>query len=530
MLKKNLLISILAAFAIAMPGRAQTDYLNAMGLPELRATTNLNGAGIRVAQPEANETGGNPPAFEINPAAVGQPSGLFSYYSLLGSATGYPNAVGVESSHGNTVAGLFYGPAVGVATNLAHVDSFDADYFINACIVSNLVAYNAAIVNQSFVDTDTNSQSAYDDAYDNYALQHKILFVSGAGNLGLTGPRVLPPSTSYNGISVSAYYGGINYGGIGPTPYGGRCKPDLTGLSQFTSASTPLVSGAAALLMQGALRGDGGGDTNSAVDMRTIKAVLLNGAVKPAGWTNSSVSPLDARHGAGLVNVFNAWQQLAGGRQASLVSSLVNTGAAHPPTGATGTVTTLSGWDFRTNTSSVAPGLDSVQHYYFNVSNANPAATFNLTATLVWNRQINQSAINNLNLFLYNCANSNLVACSTSLVDNVEHIYQPSLPPGRYDLQVWKAGGTGIVSTAEPCALAFAFVPSPTLALTGGANPALTWPQYPAGFLVEARTNLASGAWSTNGVPALTLTNGLNSIRLNPTNAAQFFRLRSPSF
>ena len=39
--------------------------------------------------------------------------------------------------------------------------------------------------------------------------------------------------------------------------------------------------------MQAGLRGDGGSDTNAAADMRTIKALLLNGAVKPADWTNS---------------------------------------------------------------------------------------------------------------------------------------------------------------------------------------------------------------------------------------------------
>ncbi len=532
MLKQFFPIAVILTFELVMPAESQTEFQNAIGIPALRAvTTNLNGAGIRVAQPEANQNGGNPPyAFEVSPAYVGQPTNLFTYYSRLGSATGFTNGVGVESSHGDSVAGIFYGAASGTATNLAHVDNFDADYFINACIVSNLVSFNAAVVNQSFVDSDTNSQSAYDDAYDNYSLQHKILFISGAGNIGMTGPRVLPPSTSYNGISVSAYYAGTNYGGIGPTPAGGRCKPDLTGYSPFTSTSTPLVSGAAALLMQGALRGDGGADTNSADDFRTIKALLLNGAVKLIGWTNSSSSPLDARHGAGLLNVFNSYEQLTGGKQGSIISNLVSTGAAHPPTGANGTVTALSGWDFRTNTSSSSPGKDSIHHYYFNITNANSSVKFSVAATLVWNRQLNQPTINNLNLFLYNTANSNLVLCSTSLVDNVEHIYQNNLSPGRYDLQVWKAGGSGMVSASEPYALAWQFVSAPALTISGGANPALTWPLYPAGFLIEAQTNLSSGTWSTNGFSTPDITNGLNSIQLSTTNAAQFFRLRSPNF
>jgi hypothetical protein len=189
----------------------------------------------------------------------------------------------------------------------------------------------------------------------------------------------------------------------------------------------------------------------------------------------------------------------------------------------------LSGWDFNTNTSSTSPARDHVNHYFFNVSNNVTAATFTATATLVWNRQQNQTDINNLDLFLYNCANSNLVMCSTSLVDNVEHVFVPKLAAGRYDLQVWKAGGTGIVSTAEPYALAFAFT-SPTLALAkAGTNLNLTWPFYPAGFVVEANTNLLlSGGWNTNQLSPPVFTNGQNTLLLNATNAAQFFRLRQP--
>jgi hypothetical protein len=290
------------------------------------------------------------------------------------------------------------------------------------------------------------------------------------------------------------------------------------------------VAGAAALLLQAARRGDGGNDTNAATDPRTIKALLLNGAVKPLGWTNGNATPLDARYGAGVVNVLNAYQQLFGGKSGSVVSNLVNLGAAHPPTGATGTVPVLSGWDSGTNTSQLAPGRDAIYHYYFNVTNGNPAAKFTATATLVWNRHQNQTAINNLNLFLYNCANGNLVLCSTSLVDNVEHIYTNNLAPGRYDLQVWKAGGVGIVSATEPYALAWAFTPAPVVTMNGGISPALTWPVYPAGFLVEAATNLTAPVWSTNNLTAAVITNRMNSLMLNTTNANRFFRLRSPNF
>jgi hypothetical protein len=305
-----------------------------------------------------------------------------------------------------------------------------------------------------------------------------------------------------------------------------RCKPDITAITDATSISAALVSAAAAILQQGALRGDSGADTNIATDLRVTKALLLNGAVKPADWTNSNSSPLDARYGAGVVNVFNSWNQLTGGRHSAIVSNTVSLNAAHPPTGATGSVSVLSGWDFATNTSSA--GSDAIRHYYFNVSNSVASVKFSATATLVWHRHLGKTNINNLNLFLYSCANSNLVLGSTSTVDNVEHLWTNSLPQGRYDLQVWKAGGS-TVTTNEAYALAWEFLPPPVLAIAGRTNAVLTWPAYPAGYGLEARTNLLAGAWSTNGFGVPLVTNTLNNYPLTATNAAQFFRLHKPS-
>jgi hypothetical protein len=122
------------------------------------------------------------------------------------------------------------------------------------------------------------------------------------------------------------------------------------------------------------------------------------------------------------------------------------------------------------------------------------------------------------------------VSVSTSRVDNVEHLYLPQLPAGHYDLQVLKNGGTNQVSTDEAYALAWEFV-APTIQLTRiGTNSNLNWPVYPAGFRAETRTNLLTSGWQTNGLSAATLTNGQNNIRLNTTNAVQFFRLRRPNF
>jgi hypothetical protein len=526
----NFFIGISAAIILTSATRAQD--LNTIGVVALRMlTTNLDGTGIRVAQPEADyDLVTN---FEVNPATTGQPGGLFTYLYTGGSATNFPNGFSSESGHADQVAQIFYG-VTGVATNVAHVDNIEAnDFYTNYIANFSLPSIGDRIVNQSFTfgALSTNDQQSVDSQYDNYAVQNKILFVSAVNNFGTVPPNsinVCAPGTSYNCIGVGAYANSTYYNSLGPTIDNGRCKPDITALSGATSFSTPQVSGAAAILLQAGLRGDGGSDTNSAADLRTIKALLLNGAVKPIGWTNVPPQPLDTNYGAGVLNILNSYEQLAGGKNNFISATTFSTGNAHPPDGASGTISNLSAWDLNTNTSSSS--LDSVNHYYFNAGNTtNFNSNFILTATLVWNRHKNKTAINNLDLFLFNAANSDLIASSTSLVDNVEHIFLPRLASGRYDLQVWKAGGA-FVSAGETYALAWEFL-SPTLAATkNGTNLALTFPIYPAGFLVEATTNLLPPInWSTN-LPSPLFTNNQNYLLLNTTNSVQFFRLRRPNF
>ena len=317
--------------------RAST--LDDIGMTALRiVATNVDGTGIRVAQVEVSGNSDNL-SWEVNPAAVGQPIGLFTYTSGNGTATTYPNPIGTTWWHAENVGNDFYGIPSGVATNVAHVDNYEVNYFLSTYVeVPSPPNSGAAIVNQSFsfgTSLTVSGQQVIDLDYDRASAQNKTLFVSAVDN----GGNVHAPGTSYNGIGVAAY-GPNAKSSIGPTLDNGRCKPDLTAPSpDYTSFSTPVVAGAAAVLMQVALRGDGGNDTNSAADMRTIKALLLNGAVKPSGWTNSSTMPLDARYGAGVLNIFNSYKQLTGGKHSFIVATTVATGGAHPPTGATGTGT-----------------------------------------------------------------------------------------------------------------------------------------------------------------------------------------------
>ena len=504
---------------------ARATNLDTIGVTLLRQVDpTLNGGGVRVAQVEAPYyTTPTPPyAFEVIPSAVGQPATRFTYYSDLGTATTYPNSIGVNSDHATSVGGNFFGNAgavdLGVATNVTHVDNYEYSYFIDNKIYPTSAAIPAVVVNQSFNFTSP-IQSTYETAYDNYVVSHKTSFITGAGNGGPIESNL--PATSFNGIAVGVTDGNSSYG---PTA-DGRSKPDITSPgSGATSFSTPHVSGAATILVQAGARNDGGSATSStATNPITIKALLLNGAIKPADWTNGPVTPLDARYGAGIVNVFNSWKQLKGGLHTSNETNTVTSGNPHPPGASVSNQPSLLGWNH--GAISTTATQDKIIHYYFNLTNSNPC-TF--TATLVWNRQNNQAAINNLDLFLYNAANSNLVLSSISAVDNVEHLFLPQLAPGRYDLQVVKRGSATQVSQSETYALAFEmFCVKLNLAVTNG-NLALSWTNSPTGFrLVSAASLNPPAPWATVG-NAVVMTNGLNLVSVPITGTNQFFRLQRP--
>ena len=409
----------------------------------------LTGAGIPIAQVEASS-----PDWQVNPNVPRPLACQMSWVCGSGCSTNFPNALGTESSHADEVGRLCFS----VAPGIAQLDNYEASYFTST-IIPNEVSITARIVNQSFAYFARNTR--VDQQYDNYAAKYNVLFVSGAGNSGW----VRSPSTAYNGISVAAYGGSSS---VGPST-DGRCKPDITAPATMTSFSTPLVSGAAALLMQAGV-----------TDIRLIKALLLNGAQKPSDWTNCPASPLDPRYGAGIVSVFNSWSQLRSGQQ-----------AAGP------TITARRGWDVGTI------GSNEVRRYSFDVR----ASSF--TATLVWIRHYASTNINNLDLFFRN-ASAEIITRSESVLDNVEHIYMPTLASVEYVLEL-----SG--DAEETYALAFDFGPStpPRLSqwtVTGEPNQR---------YLIETTTDFRLWSpWFTN----LTSTAGIFEFVPETHGSVRFFR------
>ena len=487
-------LALAAAFATTHAVQANTTF-DQIGLTQLQSIApNINGTGVNVAQVEASVSSTTQNAFEPNPANLST-NAQFTFIDSSGIASGSYNSADA-SWHAEYVASLFYGGAgAGVAPDVSHVYVYAESYYYNTLYAGTAPINSSSgaapsVVNQSFIYPGvTSSTSAYlDQIWDNYAAEYNTLFVTAIGDgqttSTTTASYVNAPADMYNGIAVGAFtgIGGTPSTWVGPT-WDGRSAPDLIAPGSYTSYTAPLVSGSAALLIQAGNADVGGTATAAAAtDIRTVKALLLNGATKIQGWTNSytansgtytynattanATTPLDPRYGSGMVNVYNSYENLAGGEHSysattsSAISSFTSNTAA-PAASFTGTaITATSGWNLASITATSKS--NAVENYDFNLPGTS-VNSWDLTATLTWNKDYQANGINHLMLFLLNSSGQE-VASSTSMLDNLQQINVNSalgmttLAPGQYDLAVEMLGGSNLISSSETYALAWNFV------------------------------------------------------------------------
>lgn len=486
----------------------------------------LDGSGLRVAQVEASESL-TVERYQASPAAASQNSAKFSFFD---TASRYPTSgvfdANKQSGHSDRVANNFYDTNTGLATDMSEILVFNANNFFNE-IINGGPDINARVINQSFVFGDSVNNPLIEVLYDNYAANNNTLFVNGLNNG--TNTVITPPASAYNGIAVGRE--DLNHS-QGPTD--GRSKPELIAPGSAASFATPYVAGSAALLMEAAnspLEQGGAGTASSASNYKTIKALLLNGAVKDFAWSHTDTQPLDSSRGAGLLNVNNSHLQLQGGKHSPTVSSS-NRGSTSPVPSSTqsGNVSSLIGWNFSTITNTSV--RSRVDNYYFDVP-ASTSALYDISATLVWERQAGQTDVNNLDLILYDVNTGLVVEQSISSVDNVEHIYKKDLPAGRYALQVFKVA-SGNVTSSEDYALAFNYsIPAPdapTLLNAEVLSPtsiALTWTDNSndeLNFELQ-RSTLAGRAYSTIAtLPANTISYTDSGLA---TNTRYYYRVKA---
>ncbi len=530
-------LATVAGISLSGAGARADTTFQEMGLNQLQqAAPGLTGAGVAVAQVEASVSSSTENAFEPNPSGVGANPALFTFINSNGvSSASYSGSYG--SWHANNVAAIFYGSS-GVSTGVSAVYVYAENWYYDTMYLkySPIASSNGqapAVVNQSFMMPGMNSGESqyYDNTWDHYAALYNVLYVTaiGDGQTTSTSPvsYINPPADSYNGIAVGVYTGAETNGiyspstgaqatWVGPT-WDGRSKPDLVAPAPsqgpWTSYTAPEVSGVATLMEQAGRGTDlsgpvglGSSDaaivaqgstayTTDATDIRTVKALLLNGAVKPVGWTNSytvnngtytynavstnATTPLDPRYGSGVVNAYNSYENLAGGEHnyssatSQSIAALPSV-TSSPTANVSGSVSeaasatnpsTIAGWNLATIAATSTS--NAVENYDFNL-NGTSVNSWDLTATLTWNKDYNASGINHLMLFLLNSSGQQ-VAGSTSMLDNVQQInINPalginSLAPGQYDLAVEMLGGVNAISTSDTYALAWNFVDPTTV-------------------------------------------------------------------
>jgi hypothetical protein len=400
-------------------GTAQ-DYRDDLGFFALRDELGAampTGAGIGVSQVEAAlDEGGT----IYLPDIAG--------YAAQGKTITAKSGAGTTSGHATTVGTFFYDLNLSLAPGVTMVDAYEAndwigDGFLRTGTTSGPRAESRKVQNHSWIGTTNNGMQDFDveilRRFD-FAIQTSD-FVAVVGlNNGFGNP--VPPllASAYNAIAVGLTNGGAG-SGLTTIDGSGRIKPEIVAnpFIMQTSFSTPTVGAAAAMLRQNA--------PANAQHSVTLKALLLAGATKHQfpTWSRTTTQPLDSRFGAGQVNVYNSYHALAAGQQAASTSVSVG----------------RRGWDFSTTTA-------GSRLYFFDIPLGDTASGF--SAVLSWHRIITDgtagplwgsptSNVPNLSLKIYAASGfvvSTLVDQSVSPVDNVEHLYEPHLPPGRYALEV----------------------------------------------------------------------------------------------
>ncbi|HMP77122.1 MAG TPA: S8 family serine peptidase [Kiritimatiellia bacterium] len=414
---------VVLALALCATGlaRAQMNDIGATALWAELGTNSPTGAGITVGLVEG-VSGGYLPDF-TDPEFAGKTFHDVTLNTFYTSPSG----------HATTSGRRFFGLTSSVAPGVTEIDCYESGHwlfegFLNTKTGTDITGRGPPLVltrrvyNFSVVALGnwSNGQRRLD-----YAVDRDGFVMVGAIPNDPPGPSVVGGmlASAYNVITVGRS-DGEHAPGFTEVDTPGRSKPDLVAPLSFTSFATPLVAGAAAMLLEVV-------DANPALAWagrpQTIKAILLAGATRTKfpGWSRTPGIPLDDTFGAGELNVYNSYHVLTAGRQAPDTNQLLST----------------RGWDYQT------PAGAATNLYFFEV----PAGQWmaESSTALTWHRKVTDADpgpdfipevfLADLDLRLLRVSNNvpvELLDQSTSRVDNVEFIVARNLRPGRYALAV----------------------------------------------------------------------------------------------
>jgi len=445
-------------------GLTQLQYLLGSGTP--------NGSGVAVSLVEANVAASGDPIYlpDLNDAQ-------FSGKTIIDRSS---DASGQFSVHATESGRLFFGNSTSIAPGITNVDAYLAthwigDGYLHAGLRGVPASSASRIANNSWVGTvgsrDGEILSRIDWLTNRDELISVVAMNNGSNNWPLLG-------SAFNVIAVGRTDGNHATGSVAIDSLysAGRTRPDIVAPRSSTSAATPTVASAVALLVdqghnnpalsQGSTTNRNGDVIYNAERSEVIKASLMAGASRHTSNTTSSDitdyrgapdfqsdNGLDTRYGAGQLNIFNSYRILAGGEQNSQQDGggwINNTGFDYDPF--------FGGL-----------GENSNDEAYYLFSTGDQGAR--LSASLVWNldfeltrtdpdRYANYRAVfRDLDLFLYDGTGTTQFASSMAERDNSENLWFPLA--ARTDYQLTVALGDGQFPFEGDYALAWQVAPVP---------------------------------------------------------------------
>jgi hypothetical protein len=391
-----------------------------------------DGAGVVLAQVEAGDSNGYyvPNA---NDDELTQP--LFIRRS--GGSTN-------PSSHATFVARKFYGLTEGLSRGVSYVYCFTASGWAQGDFLN--VTTTAApdtipiikVWNHSWVGSfgDTTIDARATRKLD-FSIERDQDIVCIGLNNGTTQQPLLAPS--FNAIAVGRRDGDHSGGFWDSGDSAGRIRPDLCGPMYTVSEATPIISGAASMLVQVAQDAGLGADAESP---ETVKALLMAGSVhqNTGGevWSNApqetgadrglSTQALDLNSGAGHMNIDRSHAILTGGR-------VSNGGLGSPTAWAHTDIEDGGTATYRFTTIDTADVLNVVATWTRTVTSSGNYATWWVADVDIELRRVEgSSSVSMLGEGESSWATGNVA--SRSAVGNVEHLHITGLEPGTYEIQV----------------------------------------------------------------------------------------------
>jgi len=422
---QNLFVAFLSLVAVADNQAWGQAYKDIVGYTRLRNEVGIglaDGTGISVALAEANAGPGLYFPDLTNPEFTGK-----TFTDASGSSTVGPNG------HTTEVASRFFGNSSSFAPGVKIIQVYDAADFVFVKQGLNLnttptVVTTQSVMNHSYRGDFSSATSAQQSnaRLDFTIARDNFTSVVALGNLSdtqnVTGRLPSLYGQSYNSIVVGRSDGNHS---SGATDVGvlGRVKPDIVAPETSTSNATPLVSSAAAMLHQAA--NSFGPNARNSVAM---KSIIMAGATKDSipTWSNTSTRPLDSTYGAGQLNVYSSYRILEAGETNGVTSVTLPNPAVNSG---------LQGWDYG---ASITPGSPLL--WNFNVAEGQSISEASILLT--WNAQYKDVngffnstlSLANMDLKLFRLGAE--IAASSSLIDNVEHIYLKNLSSGLYTISV----------------------------------------------------------------------------------------------